>query len=288
MFSAVRMRQKEKSIIASQRNMNSVSFIFHTVKMTWPSFPQKSKYLQSVFSSIAGHIFSINIFWIENCDFILVVLLKNRVFFGSNGVFAAESVSALSHKGCSSAAFCLCGCGPLASSLSYWAHHSHSAATPPSSNRDNGAARGGCSLAAEPCLRSRVPKGPHDYFSVRLHCLCMSLCVYSSCVQSLWVTSLAWDVCRVERERMRLGCPFPAPSSAPLCLLLNLKEQVGSPTISVQPQQLPGLYSAFSLVLPPTAAQSWPQQQWPSKGARHLCLLGQALPPVTRNGDITL
>jgi len=39
-------------------------------------------------------------------------------------------------------------------------------------------------------------------------------------------------------------------------LLLNLKEQVGSPTISVQPQQLPGLYSAFSLVLPPTAAQS--------------------------------
>lgn len=76
MFSAVRMRQKEKSIIASQRNMNSVSFIFHTVKMTWPSFPQKSKYPQSVFNSIAGHKFTIKIFWIENCDFIFVVLWK--------------------------------------------------------------------------------------------------------------------------------------------------------------------------------------------------------------------
>lgn len=72
--------QKEKSIIASQRNMNSVSFIFHTVKMTWPSFPQKSKYLQSVF--IAGHKFSINIFWIENCDFIILVLGENKLFFG--------------------------------------------------------------------------------------------------------------------------------------------------------------------------------------------------------------
>lgn len=76
MFSAVWMRQKEKSIIASQRNMNSVSFIFHTVKMTWPSFPQKSKYPQSVFNSIAGHKFTINIFWIGNCDFIFVVLWK--------------------------------------------------------------------------------------------------------------------------------------------------------------------------------------------------------------------
>lgn len=95
--------------------MNSVSFIFHTVKMTWPSFPQKSKYLQSVFKCIAGHKFFISIFWIENCDFILVVLWKNRVFCGSNGVFSDEKVSILSRKGCSSVTFCLCGCGPLAS-----------------------------------------------------------------------------------------------------------------------------------------------------------------------------
>lgn len=91
-------------------------------------------------------------------------------------------------------------------------------------------------------------------------------------MQSLWVTRLAWDVCRFERERVRLGCPFPASNFAPRCLLPDLREHVGNPTILVQAQQLPRLYSAFSLGLPLTAARSRSQQQQSSEGAGHLCL----------------
>lgn len=87
---------KEKSIIASQGNMNSVSFIFHTVKMTWPSFPQKSKYPHSVFNSIAGHEFSISIFCIENCDFIFVALWKIGFCWISWSVLSRKDLHAAS------------------------------------------------------------------------------------------------------------------------------------------------------------------------------------------------
>lgn len=97
--------QKEKSIIASQRNMNSVSFIFHTVKMTWPSFPQKSKYPQSVFNSIAGHEFSINIFRIENCDFIFVALWKIGFCWINCSVLSRKALRAVS-QGFNSATSC--------------------------------------------------------------------------------------------------------------------------------------------------------------------------------------
>lgn len=141
-------------------------------------------------------------------------------------------------------------------------------------NRGNRAARGSCSLAAEPCLGSRALNGPP---LLLLHVLLTAFvtpfaCTACVCVQSLWVTRSAWDACRFERERVRLGCPFPASNSVPRCLLPDLGEHVGNPTILVRAQHLPRLYSAFSLGLPLPAARSRSQQQQSSEGAGHLCL----------------
>lgn len=67
-------------------------------------------------------------------------------------------------------------------------------------------------------------------------CLCMFLCIQSTNV--LWVTRLSRDIGRFERERVMLGCPFPASNPLPHCLLLNPLKQVGSLSVLVQPQQL--------------------------------------------------
>lgn len=68
------------------------------------------------------------------------------------------------------------------------------------------------------------------------HCLSMFLCLQTANV--LWVRRLSRDVGRFEREKMRLGCPFPASNFLLHCLLLNLRKEVGSLTVLVQPQQL--------------------------------------------------
>lgn len=180
--------------------MNSVSFIFHTVKMTWPSFPQKSKYLQSVFNSRARHKFSINTFWIENCDFILVILWKKG--------FSLDQLECSQQKRflccltrSSGVTFCLWCCGPLASV---------SPAQPPMAtvlplsfrHRDNRVARGGRSPADEACLWSRALSGP--WLVLVFLVAFISLCRF---------------------ERVRRGWPFPVSKPVPHSLLLNLKEQ---------------------------------------------------------------
>lgn len=67
------------------------------------------------------------------------------------------------------------------------------------------------------------------------HYLCMFLC--RQIAKILWVRRLSRDVGRFERERMRLGRPFPASNSLLHCLL-NLMKEVGSLTVLVQAQQL--------------------------------------------------
>lgn len=161
--------------------MNSVSFIFHTVKMTWPSFPQKSKYLQSVFNSIAGHKFSINIFWIENRDFIPVVLWKNRGFFGSDGVLSAEKVSVLS-QGLRFSYLLPLQLWTAGLGLSCPTHRGHGPAAPPSGTGATGRLVGAAAWLLSPALGAEHWTGPATASPRLPRCLSVSLCVFSVCV----------------------------------------------------------------------------------------------------------